>query len=123
MWTLGTDGLPSEDAPLVLTGHTDRVDGVGFTPDGRQLITSGADGRALVRAASDAGWPIARTLYGPEFNSLDVSPDGQTVAIGGEDGTVRFYTLDPDALFSLAKTRVARDLTDQERAGYSIDAP
>ena len=121
VWSLQEDGLPSEDAPRVLSGHTDRVYGVGFTPDGKQLITSSADGTALVRDATT--WQIVRALYGPEFNALDISNDGETVVIGGEDGSVRLYALNADELFKLAQTRVTRELTDEERKRYLVGAP
>ena len=57
-----------------------------FTPDGRTLVTSGADGVLIV-------WDVARgeireTLSGHakgEVYGLDVSPDGRTLYSGGHD--------------------------------------
>jgi WD40 repeat protein len=107
---------PGRDAIRTLQGHRDRLYGVAFTPNGKQLITSSGDQTARVRDVATGN--VVRTLHGPELNGLAINKDGKTVAIGGEDGTVRLYTLDPDELFALAKSRVTRELTEAERAQY-----
>ncbi len=46
------------------------------------------------------------------------SPDGAQIAAGGEDGVVRLYYRDANWLWELAKQRVTRKLTDDERRTF-----
>lgn len=74
--------------PVILKGHTRFVRAVGFTPDGRTLMTACGDGCARLwdahtgelRRTYDFG--IGR-LYSGAF-----SPDGLTCAAGGESGQI-----------------------------------
>ena len=60
------------------------------------------------------------TLVGPTNKLLDLtySPDGQRLIVGAEDGTVRFYLLDIEALKTLARERIARQLSVDECRQY-----
>jgi WD40 repeat protein/energy-coupling factor transporter ATP-binding protein EcfA2 len=68
-----------------LEGHQGSVHSVVFSPDGKQLATSGYDGTA--RLWDTAGKPLAQ-LKG---HSVVFSPDGKQLATSGEDGTVRLW--------------------------------
>ena len=75
----------------ILTGHTDRVLSVAFSPDGKILASGSAD--ATVRlwdVAADR--PIGRPLTSTaQVLSVAFSPDGKILASGGYDGTVRLW--------------------------------
>ena len=74
-----------------LTGHTDRVHAVAFSPDGHTLLSGSYDGTARL-------WDMAthRQIGDPlnghgEVYSVAFSPHGNIVATGGEDTMVRLW--------------------------------
>ena len=101
-----------------LAGHTDRVTAVTFSPDGKRLATASWDRTAKVWDAETG--ELMLTLVGPTNKLLDLtySPDGQRLIVGAEDGTVRFYLLDIEALKTLARQRIARQLSVDECRQY-----
>ena len=81
-----------------LTGHTDSVNSVAFSPDGNTLASGG--GRALQLWDVDTG-ANTHTLTGhtDSVSSVAFSPDGKTLASGGDwpDHTVRLWAVDTGA--------------------------
>src|SRR5207245_1280824 len=73
-----------------LKGHTGQVWGVTFSPDGKTLATSGADGTIkLWNVALKQEVATLRGHTGP-VESVAFSPDGKTLASVG-DTTVRLW--------------------------------
>jgi WD40 repeat protein/serine/threonine protein kinase len=78
-------------ALALLRGHTDRVQGVAFSPDGQRLATAGADRTAKVWDAQ-TGKEIL-TLRGHTSGVFRVvfSPEGQQLATAGADQAVGIW--------------------------------
>ncbi|PQE09027.1 hypothetical protein CJF30_00010830 [Rutstroemia sp. NJR-2017a BBW] len=75
-----------------LEGHTDRVNSVAFSPDGKQVVSGSTD--HTVRLWDIAtGKQVLPTLEGhtSSVNSVAFSPDGKQVVSGSTDRTVRLW--------------------------------
>jgi WD40 repeat protein/energy-coupling factor transporter ATP-binding protein EcfA2 len=72
-----------------LTGHTDRVSSVAFSPDGKTLA-SASDDRTIILWDVATGQPIGQPLTGHTdmVESVAFSPDGKTLASGSGDNTI-----------------------------------
>ena len=89
-----------------------------YSPDGRWLATGNEDG--TVRVFEAATGEQARVLKGHDVQVFDIefSPDGSMLASAGLDGLVRVWALDLDDLIDIARTKVTRELTDDECRQY-----
>src|SRR5207249_12095176 len=82
-----------------LTEHTTPVSALQFTPDGKQLVSTGGSQSAPMKGEVKV-WDVdtgrnVRTLEGPRaaVRCLAVSPDGQLLATAGYDGRVQVWSL------------------------------
>ncbi|MFI6976750.1 hypothetical protein ACIBMX_48605 [Streptomyces phaeochromogenes] len=98
----------SSPQATTLSGHTNDVNSVAFSPDSRTLASGGTDG---VRLWSTAPPSRSRPLDTPQAtitdNSIMVrfSPDGQTLAGVGDDGLVRLWDMtDPSRPEAFGRT-------------------
>ena len=88
---------------FILSGHTNALFALIFSPDNKRIVTASRDRTARVWDSS-----IGRellTLYGhpAPIYSVALSPDGVHLATGDEQGNLRIWNIDPDQeLFSVS---------------------
>ncbi|MGP0031281.1 MAG: toll/interleukin-1 receptor domain-containing protein [Acidimicrobiales bacterium] len=109
------------DRPVFeLIGDTRGVNGVTYSPTGRYLITTGADGTLRVWDASNGQLlQVNRDASIPSHPS--VSPNGRLVAENNNDSQIRVWAvcpdcLDPSGLLAASRSSVVSPLTPLERA-------
>jgi cytochrome c len=79
-------------APRVLEGHSQNVNGVAFTPDGRAVVSVSYDLSVRIWPLADGAAPAIVTLPTP-LNAVAIGSDGE-IAAGGGDGKVYFLAAD-----------------------------
>jgi WD40 repeat protein len=92
LWDVSEPRHPREIAAL--TGHTDYVSSMAFTPDGHTLATTSIDRTARLWDVSDVHHPreVAPLAgYADYVSSMTISPDGHTLAATNVDETVRLW--------------------------------
>src|SRR5262249_47011133 len=104
--TLGLLSLPSASAPVLAasalypgrTGHTGAIWTVVVTPDGKRLVTAGAD--ELIMVSDAATGRQLRCIIGGSYepnrgiSGVAVTPDGKRLLTSGHDNSFRVWDAD-----------------------------
>ncbi len=120
-WTIRIWDLTSTKQPHVLTGHEKRVHAVAWSPDSQRLASCSDDRTVRVWDVDDQQGEVIG-VHRDGVTSLAWLPDGRQIITGSADGTARVWAdhADLDDLTALARTRVFRGLTDDERRAHLL---
>jgi len=111
----------------ILTGHEEFVNGVDFSPNGRWVVTASGDTTAQIwDAANGEKWMQLGWNNFPR-TCVAFSPDGKRIITGTTAGQVPIYAYDifgpAEELRRLARARIHRELTPEERQKYLRESP
>jgi WD40 repeat protein len=94
----------------VLTGHTNFVNALAFSPDGSWLATASMDRTVRIWHVATGTERHMLTGHAGNVLALAVVPDGTSVATGIDDGTVRIWDTATGA--AVAALRIAGDVSN-----------
>ena len=84
---------PEGTRPIVLSGHTDRVDSFAWQPGGEHLVTGGRDWRLGLWRPGKTREAIDVQMTDSEISVVRWSPDGKRVAVGERQGRLGIFDL------------------------------
>ncbi|MEU5943093.1 hypothetical protein ABZ807_28900 [Micromonospora sp. NPDC047548] len=107
----------------MLTGHEKRVRAVAWAPDSRRLASRSDDRTVRVWGVDDDQGEVIG-VHRDGVTGLAWLPDGRQVVTGSADGTARVWpdSVNLDELTVIARSRVFRALTDDERRAHLLPA-
>ena len=92
VWDFGGKG-PEGSHPLELRGHTERITGLAFQPNGPWLVSAGRDWRVSLWQPGKEKQVVDAHLTAGEVTMMRWSPDGRHIAIGESKGRLTIYEL------------------------------
>ena len=100
--------------PLKWIGHTGRVRCVGYSPDGRYIV-SGSSDRTIRVWDAETGSGVGEPLEGhiDEVSCLVHSPDGRYIISGSDDKTIQIWDAE-------ARSRVGKPLEGHSHSVLSV---
>lgn len=105
-------------ALLTLSGHSDTVYSVAFSPDGTRLATVSGDRTAKMWDATTGKVLLTLSGHTDMVTGVAFSADGALLATNSLDGIARVHALQIDDLMALGRRRISRSLTSAECERY-----
>lgn len=75
-----------------LTGHTNDVSTVKFTPDNQYLVTGDLNGKVKIWNAVNGSLIRTINAHNDEIRQLDISPDGSRIVTASNDETCKIWS-------------------------------
>lgn len=92
LWDFSGRG-PEGTKPIVLSGHTERVDSFAWQPGGEHLVSGGRDWRLALWRPGKSKQPIDVQMVDSEISVVRWSADGKRVAVGEKQGRIGIFDL------------------------------
>jgi len=92
LWDFGGKG-PEGTRPIVLNGHTERVESFAWQPGGDHFVSAGRDWRLTLWRPSKAKQPIDVQMLDSEISVVRWSPDGKRLVAGERNGRITVFDL------------------------------
>ena len=92
LWDFGGKG-PEGTKPIVLNGHTERIDSFAWQPGSEYLVSGGRDWRVTLWRPGKTQQPIDVQMGYSECSVLRWSPDGKFVVAGEKKGRLTLFEL------------------------------
>jgi WD40 repeat protein len=92
LWDFSGKG-PEGTRPIVLNGHTDRVDSFAWQPGGDHLVSAGRDWRLTLWRPAKTREPIDVQMLDSDISVVRWSPDGKWLATGEKQGRITVFEL------------------------------
>jgi WD40 repeat protein len=92
LWDFSGRG-PEGTKPVVLSGHTERVDTFAWQSGGEHFVSGGRDWRLNLWRPGKATQPLDVQMLDSEISATRWSPDGKRLAVGEKKGRVTLFEL------------------------------
>lgn len=102
--------VSGEGVMYELTGHTDKIKALAFTPDNKELVSSGVDGKIIIWELESRKPELIITGNSP-VNTLDVSGSGKYLVAASDSGSIYLWDMD---------TRTAINSLDTEKGSIRV---
>jgi WD40 repeat protein len=92
LWDFSGKG-PEGTRPIVLNGHTERVDSFAWQPGGDHLVSAGRDWRLTLWRPAKAKQPVDVQMLDSDVSVVRWSPDGKRLVAGEKQGRITVFEL------------------------------
>jgi hypothetical protein len=120
VWNAEADALG--EIVQTLFGRGDALFTAAYSPDGRYLITGGADGVGVVWDLQTGEMDFRLYGHNDRIYGVTFGPNGTRMFSVSLDGSIRAYLLSFEDLVALASKRLTRNFTEEECLAFLNDS-